>query len=57
MAGNKYIRRANLQYVLILIIVIGIGMYMSYIKSEEAESFEQTPLVEEIIESIPTDLP
>ena len=57
MAGNKYIRRANLQYALLLLIVIGIGLYMSYNKSEEVESFEQPPLVEEIIESIPSDLP
>lgn len=57
MAGNKYIRRANLQYALILLIVIGIGLYMSYNKSEEVESFGQPPIVEEIIESIPSDLP
>ena len=57
MAGNKYIRRANLQYILILMIIGVIALYISYIKSEETESFEQPSLIEEIIESIPSDLP
>lgn len=52
--GNKYVKRTNIFYGLIIAIVLGIGIYMRYDRSKDAEYRGEPEIVEEIIESIPS---
>ena len=54
---NKYVRRANIQYALILAIVVGIAIYMNIEKSKDSRHFQEPEIVEEFIESIPSEMP
>ena len=49
--------RANIQFALIVLIVLGIGIYMNIDKSKESRNFENPDIVEEYIESIPSVMP
>ena len=54
---NKYVRRANIQYAIIVLIVLGISIYMNIYESKESRDFEDPNPVEEFIESIPSEMP
>lgn len=57
MSANKYVRRANIQYSIIIMIIVGVAIYMNISQSNDSSYFDEPEVIEEIVESMPSDLP
>lgn len=55
--SNKYLRRANFQFAIVVMIVAGVAIYMNADKLKRSLQFHEPEIVEEFIESIPSEMP